>query len=343
MNEDIIHPARSISNSLNQIRQEAILTDLLFVCNQNSKSMLAVPAHQVIFSSLSSKLKSLFEIANQKQPYEQILITLDIVDITIMEKLVELIYVGETTVSALEQLKLIDLCTLLQLNIPLSMTTIEEIPYTDLSSCIKIDDEFNLHRKVHQTNPNECSKLTSISKSESIDEAAMLTDSLNSNVSSYVDRMLEIEYVQEMEYEIAHDQIKTLSNRNVKKRKRGMLKERSLVNDCDDGLTNNFQPHDAYKKNTALQCIFCGKYFVENICAKYQLKHHIGSVHDKLKIFNCEMCSYSSYQKCQMESHINGAHNKTKRYKCNKCEYTAAWKHNLAYHNIKKHGDATHL
>jgi len=335
MNESIINPARSINTSLNQIRQEAVLTDLLFVCRRNDQSVVALPAHQFIFSALSSKLKSMLEIANEKQPYEQVLITIDSVDSTIMEKLVELIYEGETKINTDEKLELIDLCKLLQLDIPLSSATIEEIPYEDLNSCIKINDELNLQREIHQKDWNGFSELATLVKSEPINEATRITDTLNTNINSPVDKTLAIEYSKEMKYEFAHNQVKRLNNRNIKK-KRPIIEGSSLVNDCDDSVANNFQPQGAYHHNI-LQCKFCG------VTPKYHLNHHVGLVHDKINRFNCAKCSYSSYLLANMKSHIKGVHDQTEHFKCNKCEYTTVWKYNLTKHNLNKHADTNHL
>jgi len=312
MNESIINPARSINTSLNQIRQEAVLTDLLFVCRRNDQSVVALPAHQFLFSALSSKLKSMFEIANEKQPYEQVLITLDSVDSTIMEKLVELIYVGKTKINAHEKVELIDLCYLLQLHIPLSNATIEEIPYEDLNlnSCIKINDELNLQRKIHQNDINGFSELISLVKSEPINQATRVTDTLNSNVNSHFDKTLAMEYSVEMKYEVTLNQIKGLSNRNMKKRKRPIIKGSFLVNDCDDSITNNFQLQGPCHQNI-FQCKFCGL----KIAFKSQLNRHIGQVHDKINRFHCTNCSFSTYQLFNMKSHIKGVHHKTEHFK----------------------------
>jgi len=209
MVDSSIDPTRSISIALNQIRKEAILTDLLFVCHQNGQSVVSLPAHQILFSALSTTLKCLFEIANQKQPYEQIMITLDNVDSRIMEKLIEFIYIGNTKANITEQLELIELCSLLKLDIPYSkldckatvslkrqsMATIEEIPCRNLdSSCYNNNDESDLQIDVkHQTDFNEYNASTPLIKSSaSITEVIRVADSLNTNLNSYTDKRVSI-------------------------------------------------------------------------------------------------------------------------------------------------------
>lgn len=109
-----------ISSELDRFRIRGKLTDLIFVCRENDLSLGFVPAHQAMFSSISSLLNELFKVALEKQPYEKVMIILDSVDCIIMEKLIEYIYKGETKVNYQERQELFHLSRLLHLNIPLS-------------------------------------------------------------------------------------------------------------------------------------------------------------------------------------------------------------------------------
>lgn len=109
-----------ISSELDRFRIRGKLTDLIFVCRENDVSLGFVPAHQAMFSSISTLLNELFKVALEKQPYEKVMIILDSVDCIIMEKLIEYIYKGETKVNYQERQELLHLSRLLHLNIPLS-------------------------------------------------------------------------------------------------------------------------------------------------------------------------------------------------------------------------------
>lgn len=110
-----------VSTALSVMRKQDKFSDLQFVCKDDSCSTSAriISAHQAIFSKLSNLLKSLFTIARSKQPYDNIAITLDSVSASIVEKLMEYIYEGKTTIDNRERYQLVHLCSLLQLELPI--------------------------------------------------------------------------------------------------------------------------------------------------------------------------------------------------------------------------------
>ena len=112
---------QEINEALNSMRRQDKFSDLVFVCHDagSNSSVKTISAHQFMFTSLSNVLGDLFRISQLKQPYEKIVITLDSVDPIVVEKLVEYLYEGETKVSYQQECELIDLCELLQLDVPL--------------------------------------------------------------------------------------------------------------------------------------------------------------------------------------------------------------------------------
>jgi len=102
-----------ISLGLNVIRKEAKITDLSFICQTSDHSIKVIPAHQIIFTTLSTKLKCLIEMVNQIQPHENVIVILDSVKSSILEKLIEYIYIGETHATVHEKREMIELCQFL--------------------------------------------------------------------------------------------------------------------------------------------------------------------------------------------------------------------------------------
>lgn len=108
-----------INEALISMRYDSKHSDLSFICKgtENKGLKKTINAHQVLFSSVSKFFKELFEIAHEKQSHERVLITLDSVDPTIMEKLIDCIYGGSTNVTNENKAQLMILCRSLQLDI----------------------------------------------------------------------------------------------------------------------------------------------------------------------------------------------------------------------------------
>merc|ERR1719167_1812860 len=126
MNEQFWRSPQLIGIELNEMRREAKLTDLSFVCRKNDGLLVVIDAHQAIFSSISAELKILIDIAKYKQPYEKVVIIMDSVNNIVMEKLIEYIYTGEVHANVIEKQKLIQLCAQLKLNISLKSDSVPD-------------------------------------------------------------------------------------------------------------------------------------------------------------------------------------------------------------------------
>jgi len=83
-----------------------------------------------------------------------------------------------------------------------------------------------------------------------------------------------------------------------------------------------------------MNCKFCGITISGN---KFRLQYHILRVHDNIKSFNCERCSYSTVSKYDLKMHNNGVHDKIKNFDCDKCSFSSLWKSKL-----ERHIDAVH-
>jgi len=110
-----------VSSALSVMRKQEKFSDLQFVCKDDSCSTSAriISAHQSIFAQCSVMLKSLFSIARSKQPFDNVAISLDTVNASLMEKLIEYVYEGKTTIDHTQRHDLANLCKLLQLELPL--------------------------------------------------------------------------------------------------------------------------------------------------------------------------------------------------------------------------------
>jgi len=113
-----------VNTALAVMRKQEKFSDLQFVCKDDSCSTSAriISAHQSIFAKCSVLLKTLFSIARAKQPYDNVAISLDSVSASIMEKLIEYVYEGKTTINHIQHLELRNLCKLLELEVPLRST-----------------------------------------------------------------------------------------------------------------------------------------------------------------------------------------------------------------------------
>ena len=69
----------------------------------------------------------------------------------------------------------------------------------------------------------------------------------------------------------------------------------------------------------------------------YNLKSHVGSVHEKEKSFNCDLCDMVFGRKLTLDRHINSVHEKEKAFICDLCGESFGRKDTL-----KKHRNLVH-
>ena len=60
-------------------------------------------------------------------------------------------------------------------------------------------------------------------------------------------------------------------------------------------------------------------------------------MHEGLKPFLCEVCSYKTSQKQSLKKHIDVIHRGLKPFKCPSCSYTAGQKGHLKKHLLTAH------
>ena len=83
------------------------------------------------------------------------------------------------------------------------------------------------------------------------------------------------------------------------------------------------------------QCTQCGRQYG----TAAELRHHISSVHEGVKQFNCPFCYYSS--KHHITYHVN-THTDTKPHQCPHCDYSCATPGSLSSHISKQHTNKKH-
>ena len=72
---------------------------------------------------------------------------------------------------------------------------------------------------------------------------------------------------------------------------------------------------------------------------KYYLDHHIKSVHEKVKQFKCDLCTFETAVKCNLKNHILAVHEKCKPFQCPHCSFEAIRKKQLTQHLTNIHGE----
>ena len=70
---------------------------------------------------------------------------------------------------------------------------------------------------------------------------------------------------------------------------------------------------------------------------KKGLDKHIKQVHNKMKDYQCEQCSYVCSQKEDIDKHIKQVHSKIKDYQCEQCSYACSIKDDLDKHIRQVH------
>ena len=64
----------------------------------------------------------------------------------------------------------------------------------------------------------------------------------------------------------------------------------------------------------------------------YGLKLHIKSVHEKKRDFPCKICSHTSSYAGNLKKHVRAVHGKIRDFSCHKCSFKSALKHDLENH-----------
>jgi len=133
--------------------------------------------------------------------------------------------------------------------------------------------------------------------------------------------------------------VKQLHNHFNDKRSNHKIKKSCLVKENSYNTTNSIKSRKICIQKFSLQCKFCLVHIAHKYesQSQYDMQRHVVEVHDKIKRYNCEECSYSSYIQANVKTHMNGVHNKTKHYKCHKCKFTTYWKKNLTDHQDSAH------
>jgi len=403
MNERFLRSPQSIGIEISEMRREAKLTDLSFVCRKNDTSFHSIDAHQVIFSSISEELKMLIDIAKHKQPYEKVVIIIDSVNSAVMEKLVQYIYTGEVIADDTEKQKLIQLCALLKLNISLKLDTVSAIefdtPLLDLCNQMSCSHWIQTSRKLahvekgaqsalnYASFSNKVKQITStrgISPDVTLDETEIssqmscsyrtqqLKEIFNQDIHSHwkqtsqlvpnhpscYNEVKGITNTRRFLPDVALDETK-ISKQNSKiavsaikihTKKENINDQSSLTNIRKRRLVNRFQVHhinDITNLPTSIPRI--SKLFPRNLSCKYcestistnrnyflytpqNLNLHIMQVHDKIRMFHCEKCSYSAATKQNLQIHNHGVHDNIKKFHCDKCRYSSVFERNLKMH-----------
>ena len=95
---------------------------------------------------------------------------------------------------------------------------------------------------------------------------------------------------------------------------------------------HNFEVHEE-ESPTCTQCDTSFK-------NKSYLKHHIATVHDGIKTWECQICAKTFSYKNKLQLHISNVHEKQKPFKCSACDYSAGIKGNVTKHILSVHGGA---
>ena len=61
------------------------------------------------------------------------------------------------------------------------------------------------------------------------------------------------------------------------------------------------------------------------------------AVHEGRKLFKCDICNYSSSQKCHINTHVESVHEGKKPFKCDFCDYSCSRKDNMNTHVASVH------
>jgi len=322
MKEQLLKSSQDIGIELNQLRQEAKLTDLSFVCRKNDLSFHAIDAHQIIFSSLSAELTMLFDIVNQKQPYEKVVIILDSVNNSIMEKLIQCIYTGEINVNETEKQNLIQLCGLLKLDVSLTLDTEPDIENNEPSLEISIQSSCSV----------ESHEFAYLEKGEPV---VANRSSCNHEVDEIINSRETSPDVRLRETEMSEENFEAAEFDNESHNKENIIHQSSMTSKRKRKSVEKFQIQnklycEQYVKSTGkpvrpMNCKFCGtKISVTH--HSYDLKKHMLLAHDKIRRFKCEKCSFSALKHHSLKQHNLRVHVNINELNRMKCSYSSAVK-----------------
>merc|ERR1711962_194168 len=107
---------KDINRSLSFMRNNERFSDLRFICNDKT----IVNAHSEIFRQASPFMATLFKIAKEKQPYENVFVSMAETESKVITKLVQAMYLGQTTVTKKEESELQTVIKLLGMKMPLN-------------------------------------------------------------------------------------------------------------------------------------------------------------------------------------------------------------------------------
>jgi len=359
MNKQFLKSPQNIGLELEQMRREAKLTDLSFVCRKNDNSFHVLDAHQVIFSTLSAELKMLFDIAKQRQPYEKVVMILEPANYIIMEKLIQYVYTGEITANATEKQNLVHLCELLKLKISLPLDTAPAVEFDEISleSCNQMSSCHwtqqlheisyqNLHSHWTQTScelenlvkskqlalNNACNNETKITNSRGISPDVTFKDTeICEQKSKAISFAIQIQIKKNINHQ------SNLTNKRVRKSvKRFQIQNK---NDSIRPPTNILKTSKIFPRKISMNCKFC-ETSITTKCRSFtisNLHRHMLIIHDKIRHFNCDKCPHSALTKEHLRVHNLTIHDKFKGFICKKCPFSSSTKDKLKRHLIKVH------
>ena len=101
----------------------------------------------------------------------------------------------------------------------------------------------------------------------------------------------------------------------------------------EDGVVKEEGLHTAKSCRTEkVECGICHK-----IIYQRNLLRHIGSVHERIKPFQCETCAPSFAEKRRLREHIASNHEGKKLYKCDDCKTSFSQKESMQRHVLTVH------
>jgi len=351
MNEQLLNNNQYISVSLNEIRQETKFTDLSFICRKDTHSIY-VQAHQAIFAARSKLLKNLFQIAHQKQPYENVVVNLDSVECTIMEILIEYMYKGEIRVNDTELQKMVELCSLLKLEIPI-------IRANTILDCLKyeqsiLNDATCVKKEEPVTGFNEINNLPVITN---VQGSAKLPSNANpKKMNSFIPNRTFLKIKEFVRSETnCNRNIGKITLRKVDKSNYNSLKTSYFYNSSSDpakkqvneNVECEFPPNIS---KIAEQPITEKKTKLKKSTKRYQVDYkgvgfnrfpsiRKGEKVGSKKSLKCKFCEKSFSRSQKIDIHIRYRHDNLRQFRCQKCSIFISTKLDLLSHLRTAHSN----
>jgi len=329
MSEKYLSRVECIGTELNQIRIQSKLSDLTFVCQESDLSFHTISGHQAIFSNLSKLLAKFFAIAADKQPYENVVIMLDSIDYNVMKKLMQYVYEGETRINKHEGIKLLELCQLLQLEVPLSSFKTQEAFDLDSEDCLgTFTKEFKNNDFCSSMGEANDELSTSVEDDRSLNFDDLRSDQANVRIKPMATDSIQMSDLIAVDNDVRIETTELNSNRKIKR----------LINKKARSQATFSKYFKSSTFASSETCKFCGVIFRKSSTYPYRnhtesrLKSHIKYEHDNIGRFECQKCEFSGPGKVRLERHIEAIHNKIEGLKCDLCQYTTAYKASLKTH-----------